>query len=139
MPTSSDIKRALRKAGLEIYRTRGNVVHVAERVRENLIMDAGVRIDQTYRVTFYVRAEKRDFPGEDDAALFDRARQLAAPALERGFEEQRTFVTELEDPSDPERKLDHWYQVQLEKVAGSIELAIEEIRFACALQKQAKR
>lgn len=139
MPTSSDIKRALREAGIEIYRTRGNVVHVAERVRENLIMDAGVRIDHTYRVTFYVRAEQRDFPGEDDAALFDRARDLAASAVERGFEEQRTFVTELEDPGDSDVKLDHWYQIQLDKVAGSLELAVEEIRFACALQKQAKR
>src|SRR5690606_10767504 len=58
MPTSSEIKRALREAGIEIYRTRGSIVHIAERVRENLIMDAGVRIDESLRVTFYVRAER---------------------------------------------------------------------------------
>ena len=139
MPTSFDIKRALRQAGFEIYRTRGSVIHLAERVRENLIMDAGVRVDQTFRVTFYVRAEQRDFPGEGDKALFERARQLAATALERGFEEQRTFVTDLEDPGDPDRTLDQWYQVQFDKPAGSLEEALEELRFACELTNQAKR
>jgi hypothetical protein len=139
MPTSAEIKRALREAGIEVYRTRGSVVHVAERVRENLIMDAGVRIDESLRVSFYARAEQRDFPGEDDDALYERARKLATPAVERGFQEERTFVTELEDPGDPERTLDRWFQVQFDKSLESLEDAIAEVRFACDLDRQAKR
>lgn len=139
MPTSSEIKRALREAGFEIYRTRGSVVHVAERVRENLIMDSGVRLDDGLRITFYARAEKRDFPGEDALELFERARELGAAALLRGFSEERTLVTDLEDPSDAERTLDQWYQVQFAKTADTLELALEEVRFACGLVKQAER
>lgn len=139
MPTSSEIKRALRDAGLEVYQTRGSVVHVAERVRENLIMDAGVRVDESLRITFYVRAEQRDFPGEDDEALFERARALALAAVERGFSEQRTFVTDLEDPGNADRSLDHWFQVHFDKTTDTLESAIEEVRFACSLVKQAER
>ncbi len=139
MLMATEIKRALRETGFEVYRTRGSVVHVAERVRENLIMDAGVRVDENLRVTFYVRAEQRDFPGENEAALFDRARTLAGSALERGFAERRTFVTELEDPSDPSRTLDHWFQVHFDKSTDDLEQAMEEVRFACSLAKQAKR
>ncbi len=139
MPTSTEIKRALREAGIEVYRTRGDVVHVAERVRENLIMDAGVRVDVALSVSFYVRAEQRDFPGEDADVLFDRARALAAGAAERGFEEQRTFVTDLEDPSDPSRTLDQWFQVQFDKTHETLEEALDNVRFACDLRKQAQR
>ncbi len=139
MPTGPEIKRALRAAGIEVYRTQGEVVHLAERVRENLIMDSGVRVDTSFNVTFYARAEKRDFPGESDDALYARARALGEPAQGRGFAEQRTFVTELEDPSDADRTLDRWYQVQFGKETASLEEAVEEVRFACELPKHAKR
>ena len=42
MSSALDIKRALKDAGLEVYRTRGDVVQLAERVRENLLMDAQI-------------------------------------------------------------------------------------------------
>jgi hypothetical protein len=138
--SSSDIKRALREAGFEIYRSEGHVIHLADRVRENLIMDSGVRIDGARgAVVVYLRTQKTDFPGEDDGALFARARSLAAPALRHGYREARSFVTALPDPGNAERVLDHWYQVQLEKTVGSLEAAVEEVRFACALVKTATR
>src|SRR5262249_41968999 len=40
--TPSELKKQLIAAGLEIFRVQGNRVHLADRVRENLIMDGGV-------------------------------------------------------------------------------------------------
>jgi hypothetical protein len=137
---SSLIKRALKEAGFEVYGTQGDTVAVAERVRENLIMDSGIRVGGSrLAVSFYVRTEQRDFPAEEDDALFARARKLGAAAIARGYEEQRAFVTRLPDPGDAERTLDNWYQVQFEKRVDDVELAIEEVRFAFGLQKTARR
>ena len=96
MTSASEIKRALKDAGLEVYRTRGEVVHVAERVRENLLMDAQVfvraspfLIDATPPheacVGFVVRAQRSDFPNDGEDHLFGRARRLASAAIERGY------------------------------------------------------
>jgi len=135
-----DLKRALREGGLEVYRTEGTVVHLADRVRENLIMDAHVRISsETFTVTFDARADRSTFPGESDEDLHRRARALGAPALERGFVERRTFVTEVPDPSNPDLVLEHWYQVEFDKEASGLDAAIEEARFAVSLDKTAAR
>jgi hypothetical protein len=139
MPSSIDIKRALREAGFEVYRTDGGVVHVAERVRENLIMDSGVHIDNALGIGFYARAERRDFPGDRDEALYERARGVGAVAEERGYVVQRMFTTVMTDPGDNSRTLDVWYQVHFEKRAVTLEDAIEEVRFALRLSKQAQR
>jgi len=137
---ATDIKRALREAGIEIYRTRADEVHIAERVRENLIMDAGVRVrSDSLAVYFYARAEKSAFPAEAEPQLFNRARRCGADALERGYHESRTFVTAVTAPGDPDRTLDNWYHVQFEKPVTSIEAVLDEVRFACALAKSAKR
>jgi hypothetical protein len=140
MLSTSDIKRALRQAGFEVYRTEGTIVHIADRVRENLIMDSGIRVDGGRDVVVvYVRAQKRDFPGENEDELFGRARGLAEPALAQGYREARTFMTELLDPGNPERILDLWYQVQLEKAVESLAVAIDEVRFAHTLVKTSTR
>lgn len=140
MLDSSDIKQALKNAGFEVYRTKGAVVHVAERVRENLIMDSGVRIDgEGGMVSFYTRAQKGDFPGEGADELFARARKLGAEALDNGFREARSFVTEVPDPGDPDVTLDHWYQVQYERPVESVDDALEQVRFAFGLDKLARR
>ncbi len=141
MLTSSDIKLALRTAGFEIYRTREDAVHLSERIRENLIMDSWVRVHagESPRVVFFVRAQQADFPGETADELFARARLLAEQATKRSFVETRSFVTELPDPGDPSRILDHWYQLQYELTVANVELAIEEVRFVLSLAKAAKR
>lgn len=139
LPTA-DIKRALRGAGFEVYRTRGQEVHLAERVRENLIMDAGIRVrGDDPCVYFYARAERSTFPGVNDDELFERARNCGSAALARGYEVGRTFVTHVTDPGDADHTLDSWYQVQFEKQVTSIEVALEEVRFAFGLSKTAKR
>jgi hypothetical protein len=140
MPSTSDLKRALRDAGLEVYRTEGDTVHLAERVRENLIMDANVRVGlEGPTVSFYVRADRSLFPGESDDQLHDRARTLGQSAIERGFSERRAFVTDVPDPSDPDKVLEHWYQVEFDKTLDSVDAAVEEARFALSLDKTASR
>ncbi len=78
--TVAEIKKALVAAGLEIYRTRGQVITLADRVRENLLMDAGafVGVGEALRVGLVIRAQASDFPGEAEAQLFERARAVAA-------------------------------------------------------------
>src|ERR1051326_3170686 len=107
MPSAAEIKKALVAAGIEVYRTQGDVVHLAERVRENLLMDAGIFIQASaLKVVFVVRAQRNDFPTDADERLFERARQLALAAVARGFREIKTEVREVAHPSDPRRRLD---------------------------------
>lgn len=141
MPTPAEIKKALREAGLEIYQTRGNTVHLADRVRENLLMDAQIFIragePPATRVGFVVRAQHNDFPNEGEAHLFERARRLAAPAVDRGYEEASTEVRRVLDPGDGQRTLDTWCEVSFEKAVADLEAAVTEARFALSIEKAA--
>ena len=134
-----DIKRALRDAGFEVYRTEGSEVQVAERVRENLIMDSGVRVMGEPAVAFVTRAQQRDFPGDAPEQLFERARRVAQRALDRGYREVRAFVTPTRDPGDPSRTLDHAYEVRFELAVADIAAALGEVRGLLSLDKTAKR
>ncbi|EYF00833.1 Hypothetical protein CAP_8994 [Chondromyces apiculatus DSM 436] len=121
---------------MEIYRTRGDVVHIAERVRENLLMDSGIFVEaHGPKVGFVVRAQRTDFPGVPDDQLFERARKYGAAALPRGFRESGSALREVQDPGDAERTIDTWCEVQFEKAVDSIEGAISEIRFALTLDR----
>jgi hypothetical protein len=142
MPTGVEIKKALKEAGLEVYRTKGDVVHLAERVRENLLMDAGIFVrggaaEPLLRVGFVVRAQRNDFPNDGEEHLFERARRLAAPAIDRGYREIEAEVRKVLDPGDGQRTLDVWCEVSFEKEAGDLEGAIAEARFALSLEKAA--
>ncbi|MBV9946561.1 MAG: hypothetical protein JOZ69_06915 [Myxococcales bacterium] len=137
--SANRIKAALSEAGLEVFRTRGEEIVLAERPRENLIMDAGVRLRVTdaYEVRVVLRAQRADFPNEDDALLFERVRRLASPALAGGFAEVATSVTPIQDPSEPERTLDTFFEITYAKRAHSMTDAVAEVRFALALEKRA--
>ncbi len=138
MPTPAEIKKALLQAGFEIYRTRSDAVHVAERVRENLLMDSGIVVGaEPLKVSFVVRAQRNDFPGAADDQLFERARGLADPAIARGYVEGGTHVHQVRDPGDAERTLDTWCEIRLEKPVDSLELAASEVGFILSLEKTA--
>jgi hypothetical protein len=140
MPTPNEIKQALVSAGFEIYQTRGDVVHVAERVRENLLMDSGIRVHSANpSVLFAVRAQRNDFPGDEDGELFERARRLAATAVARGYRELETRVTAVHDPGDSSRTLDTWCEVLFQKDIAGIGDVAEEVRFVLALEKLVAR
>ena len=135
--TPADIKKALVAAGFELYRTRGNEVQVADRVRDNLIMDSGVAViaQALLSVKVVVRAQRSDFPSDGTASLFDRARELAASAVERGYVEAGSLTSPMQDPADPERTLDTWYEVSYEKVVSTLEEAMVEVGFALQFEK----
>jgi hypothetical protein len=139
MATAPEIKKALKEAGLEVYRTRGDVVFLADRVRENLLMDAGtfVRGTPTPAVGFVVRAQRTDFPNEGDEHLFGRARELAAAAESRGYHEVSAEVRTVQDPGDGDRTIDVWCEVAFEKDVNDLDAAIVEARFALGLEKAA--
>ena len=88
MKRNSMLKQALREAGLDIYRVSSEEVQLAERVRDNLIMDARVSVRETL-VRFSARARQGDFPEDEGETLFNRARKLGEFARSHGFEEAR--------------------------------------------------
>jgi len=133
------IRRTLIEAGFEVFRTRGEEIVLAERPRENLIMDSGVRLRfvAPLEVRIVLRAQKADFPNDDDAFLFERVRKLAAPALAGGFAEVATAMTRVTDPGDAERTLDTFYEITYAKPAAALDDALVELKFAVGLEKRA--
>jgi hypothetical protein len=134
------IKKSLIDAGFEVFRTRGEEIVLAERPRENLIMDSGVRLrlGEALEVRIVLRAQKADFPNEDESHLFERVRRLAAPALSGGFAEVGTAVTPVIDPSDAEHTLDTFYEITYAKSARGLDDALVELKFAVGLEKRAE-
>jgi hypothetical protein len=137
--TPQQLKKALIASGFEVFRTLPEEVVLAERVRENLILDSGVRLallgDGGYRVRLVLRAQRADFPSDDESALFERVRKLAAPALADGFAETATHVNAVKDPADATRVLDTFYEVSLAREVATVEDAVPVLKFALSLEK----
>lgn len=137
--TPQQLKKALVASGFEVFRTLAEEVVLAERVRENLILDSGVRVAPLQggrlQVRVVLRAQKADFPNEDDDALFARVRKLAEPAVARGFAEVSTAVNAVKDPADASRTLDTFYELSLSHDVASVEDAVPVIKFVLSLEK----
>jgi hypothetical protein len=135
-----DLKKALVAAGLEVYRTLGEEVVLADRVRDNLIMDSGVRVrgGSPLEVNLVLRVRKGQFPNDDDAVLFERVRTAAADAMQRGFSEREARTHAVTDPADPGRTLDTFYEISFSKSEPALEPLLDTARFALALARQAE-
>lgn len=131
-----ELKKALVAAGLEVYRTTGDAVVLADRVRDNLIMDSGVCVRET-SVTLVLHARRAQYPNDVEEAIFQHIRGLAAAALALGFVEQGTRVTPLRDPSDPTRTLDTFFEVVFTKPTGDLAETLEGAHTALDLAKKA--
>lgn len=138
--TPQQLKKSLVEAGFEVFRTTADEVVLADRVRENLILDSGVRLGagEPLQVRVIMRAQQADFPGDDEGGLFARVRELAQAAVSNGFTEQSTAVTPILDPADRERTLDTFYEIAFVRQAGAIDDAVALLRFAMALEKTAE-
>jgi len=137
--TPSELKKLLLAEGFEVYRTLSDQIIVADRVRDNLIMDSGVAvgIGGIPCVRFVARAQGSDFPSDSTAAIFDRARRMAAEALGRGYREVGTNRVEVRDPGDSSQTLDVWHEVAFEKALADETELIAELRYALSLEKTA--
>jgi hypothetical protein len=138
--TPQQLKKALVSAGFQVFRTLGDEIVLAERVRENLIMDSGVRLKATepLQVKVIFRAQRGHFPGEDDDHLFARAQRLSEHARAGGFRELSRAASAVTDPSDSEHTLDTFFEVVLTKDADSLESAVDGLRFALSLERMAE-
>lgn len=137
--TPQQIKKVLVASGFEVFRTLPEEVVLAERVRENLILDSGVRVaplaDGKVQVRLVLRAQRADFPNDDEPSLFARVRTLAEPAIEHGFAEVSTAVTAVKDPADASRTLDTFYEVNLTHDVATVDEAVPVLKFVLSLEK----
>jgi len=138
--TPVELKKALLEHGFEVYRTVGNRVHLAERVRDNLIMDSNVSVfaGSALSLRVAVRAQHADFHGDSEAQMFARALEVGKPALERGYKEVDRTIVPIIDPSDPSRTLDTWYEVSFELGMADLGNLIEELGFLLKMPKVAE-
>ena len=142
LPTPQEIKKAIVAAGLEVFRTRPDEIVLAERVRENLILDSGVRIRRddpagTLEVRVVMKVQQADFPGEPDEALFNRARALGARA--DGFVEVGTHTDTVNDPGGSQRTLDVVYEVTFSKAEVDLDAAIATAKTIMTIERTASK
>lgn len=140
-PPSQNLKKALVAEGFEVYRTSPNLIILADRVRDNLLMDSGVAISHgdelVVRIT--LRARAAEFPADSEQTLFERARALAAPIADRGYREVNSDSVPVSDPGDQTRTIDTWYEVTYERPLADEADLPAELRFALGLTKTAER
>lgn len=140
-PTPAELKKTLLARGFEVYRTLADQVILADRVRDNLIMDSGVaaRPGAVLAVRFVARAQASDFPALETNELYERARACVTDAVARGYAEIGTAEVTVRDPGDASSTLDTWYEVQFERAVASEDELEQELRYALSLDKTASR
>jgi len=136
-PTPAELKKTLVARGFEVYRTLGDQVVLADRVRDNLIMDSGVaaKPGATLAVRFVMRAQASDFPSAKPDDLYERARASAAEAQGRGYVEVGVAAVPVRDPGDSSNTLDTWYEVAFERPVASEDELEQELRYALSIEK----
>ena len=146
-PSIQELKKTLIAAGLEIYRTRPDAVHLAERPRDNQILDAGISIRPAptteppgaYEVRVVMRCQRSDFPREAIDDLYQRVRVLAKePLIDRGVKEIEQREQRMLDPGDKSKTLDVWYELIFSRFVPDVSGAISEARHALAYEKYVK-
>lgn len=140
LPSRQALKRELLQRGFEPYRTLADAIVLADRVRENLILDSGVAagVGESLFVRVVVRAEGLAFPGESPAELLARARALGAPLLARGYSETAVEAVPIPDPGDRSETLDTWHEVTFLRSVASLEELFAELGATLPMEKSAR-
>jgi hypothetical protein len=141
-PETAELKRLLRSEGFEIYRTLDGRVLLAERVRDNLIMDSGVAAGPVGApgggivcVFVTIRAQLSHFPGASSDAVLSHARDLARPFEGRGYQAGEPTTSDIVDPSHPDRTLDKTFEIPLLRELSDLDQLLGELRVALSLQR----
>lgn len=140
---TAELKRRLRGEGFEIYRTLDSKVLLAERVRDNLIMDSGVAAGpmtggttgEALCVFVTIRAQLSHFPGAGADAVQNHAWGLARPFQERGYAAGEPATSEMRDPSRPDRTLDTIFEIPLSRQLDDPQGLLTELRIALSLPR----
>lgn len=133
----ADLKRKLRDAGFEVYRSTPEQVLLAERIRDNLIMDSGVAAQLAHgseplRVHVTVRAQASHFPGLHEDGVREHAQKLASIFVAAGYAAGESTAAPVPDPNDPEGSLDTAHEIRLTLEVDSKERLFEELEAALA-------
>lgn len=138
--TPQEIKQTLIEAGLEVYRTTGEEVIVADRVRDNLILDSGVRVraGDPMEVRLIMGLRQTQYPNDAPEQLFGRLRELAAAALGQGFAETEAKQAPVNDPADAKKRLDTFFELVLVKREPDRGAMLDLVRFAAEIAKTAE-
>ncbi|MFO0605869.1 MAG: hypothetical protein U0324_21980 [Polyangiales bacterium] len=131
-----ELKRALVSGGLEVFRTRGDEVHLAERQNVQL-MEAGVRVrgGEAPLVTVVSRAQRNDAPAVSAEAFFELVRARSSVLREAGYAESTASAREIRSVSDPTQLLDVWYEVTWTRPVATTAEAVAEARRAIAAER----
>lgn len=131
------VKKALLDAGFEVFRQKGEMIELAERVRSHL-MDARVcvRAGDQATLSFIVRGQRSDFPSDDDTAAFDRIRRAVVDdARAHGFTESAACSRTIHDPMDASVALDVWHELTFSKAASNLTELATDVEYALSLRK----
>jgi len=147
-PDLLELKRRLRAEGFEIYRTQDDHISLAERVRDNLILDSGVAVAldrqardtglavslddpaQSLSIRVTLKAQASHFPGAPAEFVAVRAGALAESFLGRGYDEETSRTSGLPDPGDPTRILDTSHEVVVRITVAGLPALVTELRAA---------
>lgn len=140
-PELQRVKRVLKEAGVEIYRTRAKELQIAERIRMH-IMDSGIRVllpaeeSGSMSLSFTARSQRSDRPSASHEEHLEQVREkIGAEATGRGYGEAEVRATEVLDPMDDSKVLDVWHEVTYSRAVDGDEALLEELRWALALEK----
>jgi hypothetical protein len=139
---AAELKKLLKTSGFEVYRTVEGRILLAERVRDNLIMDSGIAVGpsglygaspEQLQISVTLRAQASHFPGSSVEQLQLETRALAAPFLARGYDEETFLGQSLLDPTDPSQVLDTSFELRLSRNVGveQLEGELRQIQTIC--------
>ena len=130
-----ELKRALVATGLEVFRVRGNEVHLAE--RQNLhLMEARVQVagGGAPTVTVVLHAQRSDAPKMDPKSLLNIVRERAEVLKRDGYEEVDAKPREICSVNDG-AVLDVWYEVTLRREVSTLDEAVAEAQRVFSVER----
>lgn len=140
---AAELKKFLRNNGFEVYRTVDGQVTLAERVRDNLIMDSGIAVGPVdshtsalgqLSISVTLRAQASHFPGASPDQVRGEARALADQLFGRGYVEAEFTGRPMLDPGDPSSVLDTSHELRVARIVAEESLA-EEVRHLLGIRR----